>query len=120
MASETKAAAEKKAAAAKAESNGGVESIPFRGLDLALKPKCPLSVPARAAVLRDQDMIGAFRMLESMLADRAEYQRLMDKLDEDEVDIDDEEGATQVGDLLRTALERYGLTQGESEASASS
>jgi hypothetical protein len=112
-------AAEKKAAAARAESNGQLEPIKFRGIDLKLMPKLPLSVVGRASVLRDDDVPGIFRTLEAILG-REQYQLVMDKLDDDSVDVDNEKGIAELGDILSKALEAYGLTPGESQASQDS
>ena len=125
MATVNKAAKEKaeetraKAKAAVAESNGKVEPIDFRGLELTLTPKLPLSVVARFGVLRDDDVVGAFRILEAVIG-RSQYQALMDKLDEEEIDVENEKGMTEVGELLNKALARYGLAPGEAEASDNS
>lgn len=115
----TGAAAAKKAAAAQAESNGKVDPIMFHGLELKLKPKLPLSIPMRIGVLRDDDVMGAFRIIESMVG-RDQYQLLVDKVDEEGLDTDSEAGMTEIGELLNQALENYGLTQGEAQASDSS
>lgn len=123
MVTQNKAAQQRKqaaaSAAARAEANGKVEPISFRGLELKLRPKLPLSVIARYGVLRENDIAGSFRILEAMVG-REQFSLLMDKLDEEEIDIDDEKGMTEVGELLRSAFIAYGLTEGEAEASDSS
>ncbi len=117
--SKTAAAAKDKAAAAQAEANGGPEPVMFRELELRLNPKLPLSVVARLSVLRDDDVMGAFRIMEAMLG-KSEFQRVMDKLDADDVTIDDDSVASEIGELINDALGRYGMTPGEAEASTTS
>lgn len=113
-----KAAAPDKGAAARAEkeTDSKPKVISFRGVELTLPDQLLASVLLRAVRLRDNDLQGSIRMLESVIGSE-QLDLVLDKLDADKVMIDDEDGMTEVGTLLNNALHEYGLTGGESPAS---
>lgn len=122
----TRGAAVKKAAArprkdeaARAEKNGQPKEIEYRGVTLTLPPKLLGSVPFRVGVLRDDDIIGASKLMQSILGE-VEFQKVLDKMDEDGIDINDADGLSEVGELIQKALAQYGMSPGESQASAAS
>lgn len=85
-------------------------------IEFQLPEKLLLSVVHRAGILRDDDIAGATKLSEAIIG-REEFARLLDKMDELQITVDDEEGATSVGNLINDALAVYGVTPGESEAS---
>lgn len=111
-----KAAASEKGAAARREAADEGPTLEFHGLTLQLPAKLPGSVVWRYGILRDNDVIGAARIIESMVG-REQYNAIMDKLDEIGVTYDDEEGMTEIGQMAQNILEAYGMSQGEAEAS---
>lgn len=117
-----KAAASKEdaaAAAAQAEANDDKHEVEFQGLTLALPPKLRESVIWRFGILREGDFQGVARLLQSVIGDE-QFSRVLDKLDEDEVHVDPDAEVSPMAKLLSDALETYGLSPGESEASSGS
>lgn len=119
MAKTTEKTKTDKGEAARAEKAEKPRNIGFRGIELELPPKLAASVLPRFWRLRDDDAAGAMRLLESIIG-AGNFDRVLDKMDEDGLTVDDEDGLTELGNLISDSLGAYGMTAGESEASESS
>jgi hypothetical protein len=113
----TSGAAKKKEAAPRL--NGKPKTLDFRGVSILLPPKLMGSVLFRWARLRDDDLVGATKLAESIIG-KEQFDRVLDKMDEDGIEFDDVEGMTEVGTLINKAFDAFGMSAGESSASGNS
>jgi len=109
--------------AALAESAEG-KVIEWHGMEISLPPKLRESVIWRWGVLRDGDLAGNARIVESIIG-AEQYSAVMDKLDEEgatvNISTDDDESEDEDGEqptspmveLIEAAFGAYGLTAGE-------
>lgn len=114
---------ERKAEAAIAEAEGRRKTVDLKvgetEVTLTLPENFRASALARWSVLRDDDVIGALKVLRSVIGG-PNYDRMMDVLDDEEVDADSEQFGTIIGNMTQDAITAYGLTPGEVEASPDS
>lgn len=116
MASASKAAAPDKGAAARREAKNEEHTVTFRGMEIKLPPKLRESVIWRFGVLRRDDLQGAARLVQSVIGTE-QFAAVLDKLDEDEVYVDEDAETSPMAELMNDALASYGLEAGESQAS---
>lgn len=109
-------ASAKAGAAAQAEKKNEEHVIEFRGVEIKLPPKLRESVIWRWGILRDGDVGGVARLIQSIIGESA-FDEVLQKLDEDEVYVDPDAETSPLGELMEKALAEYGLTPGESQAS---
>jgi hypothetical protein len=116
-----KAAAPNGAAARAAKKEGSDEEhkIDFLGLEIVLPPKLRESVIWRFGILREDDFQGQAKLIESVIG-AEQFAKVLDHLDEEDVfaEPEDEDSKSPMAELINSALGAYGLTAGESQASA--
>jgi hypothetical protein len=106
-------------AAAKAETTDEQKEITFRGIDLKMPAKLPLSTSFDLAAAEGQDdPFSILRVLASILGP-GQVSQIKAKLDEEKLVLD-EVGVKVLSELIETIFAAYGTTSGEAPASAES
>jgi hypothetical protein len=112
-ASTKNAAAPKKAAAARAEKTGEGATFEFRGLELQLPSKLPLSIAFQwRKVMKDKngDQFAILGVLENLIGPE-QYEAVEQKIDAEKLTIDDD--ADVLVELIDGVMEALGTTSGE-------
>lgn len=115
--SPAKSAAASKGAAARAETKPKAKQFKWRGLTLKLPAELPLEMMFDIAELEasDQNPMPIFRLLRSMLGPE-QFTDCRNRIAE----VSDKNGKDPLAGLVEGVLGQYGVTLGNSEASATS
>lgn len=106
-----KAAASKKAAAARAETNDEPKTVNFRGIELKLPAKLPGTVLFDVADIdAGRDLRGTMEFLKSLIGE-GQYEQIREKVRADGIALDEVEG--ELIKLIEGVLDASGLGQGE-------
>lgn len=113
-----KAVASKKAAAARAETNGKPPTVSYRGLELVLPPQLSSEVAYAYAELEGRRGIKPIVDFVASLIGAEQMALVREKQAADGVRFDEVPG--ELDDLVGSVFEAYGTTAGESSASPKS
>lgn len=117
-ASAKKASPSKKGEAARAEKKDGPATFDFRGLELVLPKKLPLSFAFKWRQVqkdRNGDQFAILDVIETLLG-AEQFAAIERQIDEEGLTIDDD--AQVLVDLIEGVIEAFGVSLGESTASA--
>jgi hypothetical protein len=110
-------AAGAKPAAARGEQGSADKTFTWRTLDFTLPPRLPASIAFDMVEIETGSLGALFRFLKGLLGPD-QLEAIRNKLDADDVPLDDLE--TVLSEIMNAALDPYGLSLGESEASPAS